>query len=56
MVVPAFTPIAKDTQALTGGLTLYLASPKADYLRGGFVNANCEFSSFCLSGHLAYYA
>lgn len=41
-VVDNFTPFAKDKQALTAGLTLYLQKPKADFLRGGFISANWD--------------
>jgi hypothetical protein len=41
-VVDNFTPFAKDTQALTAGLTLYLQQEKAEFLRGGFVSANWD--------------
>lgn len=42
-VVEALTPFAKDKGILTGGLSLYLAQPKADYLRGSFVSVNCKY-------------
>ena len=42
MVVDDFTPFARDTQALTGGLSLWLATAKADFLEGGFVSANWD--------------
>ena len=42
MVVDNFTPFAKDKQALTAGLTLYLQRPQADFLRGGFLSANWD--------------
>ncbi|KAL8923536.1 MAG: hypothetical protein Q9172_003072 [Xanthocarpia lactea] len=44
MVVDAFTPFAKDTQALTGGVTLWLDSSKADFLKGGFLSVNWDVS------------
>ena len=44
MVVDAFTPFAKDTQALTGGVSLWLATPKADFLRGGFLSVNWDIN------------
>lgn len=43
MVVDAFTPFAHDKGIMTGGITLYLASPTAEHLRGGFISANCTF-------------
>lgn len=42
MVVPAFTPFAKDKGLLTGGITLYLDKPEADHLRGGFISVNWD--------------
>ena len=39
-IVPMFNPFAKDKGYLTGGVTLYLQKPKADYLRGGFYSVN----------------
>lgn len=44
-VVDALTPFAKDKGIQTGGLSLYLAQERADYLRGGFISVNCEFTS-----------
>lgn len=43
MVVDAFTPFAKDPGMLTGAVSLYLATPKAEYLRGGYMSVNCKF-------------
>ncbi|KAG2162034.1 hypothetical protein JADG_001773 [Aureobasidium aubasidani] len=42
MVVDAFTPFAKDPGMLTGAVSLYLATPKAEYLRGGFTSVNWD--------------
>ncbi|KAM0799895.1 hypothetical protein BDR22DRAFT_806664 [Usnea florida] len=42
MVVDAFTPFAKDKQSLTGGVSLWLDTPKADFLRGGFLSVNWD--------------
>ncbi|KAF9693909.1 hypothetical protein EKO04_008165 [Ascochyta lentis] len=41
-VVDALTPFAKDKGIQTGGLSLYLAQKKADYLRGGFLSVNWD--------------
>lgn len=41
-VVDAFTPFAKDKQALTAGFTLWLQKEEADFLRGGFVSVNWD--------------
>ena len=43
MLKPEFLPFAYDTGALSAGFTLYLANPRADYLRGGFIGANCKY-------------
>jgi hypothetical protein len=47
MVVDALTPFAKDTGIQTGGLSLYLAQKRADYLRGGFISVNCKSVCHC---------
>ncbi|KAH6639400.1 hypothetical protein C7974DRAFT_388438 [Boeremia exigua] len=41
-VVDALTPFAKDKGILAGGLSLYLAQKRADYLRGGFISVNWD--------------
>jgi len=38
----AFTPFAKDTQALTGGVSLWLDTPTAEFLKGGFLSVNWD--------------
>lgn len=40
--IDAFAAFAKDKGILTGGLSLYLAQPKADYLRGSYLSVNCK--------------
>lgn len=42
MVIEHFKPFTKDTAALTGGLTLYLSTPKADFLKGGYIHSNWD--------------
>ncbi|KAK0642624.1 Short chain dehydrogenase andI [Lasiodiplodia hormozganensis] len=43
MVVPSFTPFAKDKAALTAGLSLFLATdPRAEMLTGTFLSANWD--------------
>ncbi|KAG9201516.1 hypothetical protein G6514_005714 [Epicoccum nigrum] len=42
MVIDQLTPFAKDTGIQTGGLSLYLAQPNADYLRGSFISVNWD--------------
>ena len=41
-VFKEYEPYAKDTHALTGGVLLWLDTPKADFLRGGFVSVNWD--------------
>jgi hypothetical protein len=40
MVVDSLTQFAIDKGIQTGGLSLYLARPKADYLKGSFISVN----------------
>lgn len=42
MIVDSLTPFALDKGIQTGGLSLYLAQPKADYLKGSFVSVNWD--------------
>ena len=42
VIIDMFTPFAKDTQALTGGVTLYLDTPKAEFLNGGYLSVNWD--------------
>ncbi|KAG8165427.1 hypothetical protein KVR01_005702 [Diaporthe batatas] len=42
MVVPPFLPFSKDKAALTGGLSVYLSTEKADFLKGGYIHANWD--------------
>lgn len=41
-IVEAFAPFTRDKAALTGGLTLYLDTPRADFLKGGYIHANWD--------------
>ncbi|KAJ4347561.1 hypothetical protein N0V95_005298 [Ascochyta clinopodiicola] len=41
-VVDDLTPFAKDKGIQAGGLSLYLAQKRADYLRGGFISVNWD--------------
>ncbi|ORY06400.1 hypothetical protein BCR34DRAFT_571398 [Clohesyomyces aquaticus] len=41
-VVEMFTPFAKDKAMLTGGISLWLQKPEADFLRGGFFSVNWD--------------
>jgi hypothetical protein len=40
MITEAFKPFALDHVDLTGSLALYLAQPRADYLKGSIVSVN----------------
>ncbi|KAK8119793.1 NAD(P)-binding protein [Apiospora kogelbergensis] len=42
MITPAFAKYAVDHPDLLGALTLYLAQPRADYLRGDYVSVNWD--------------
>ena len=42
MVANSFTPFAKDKAALTGGATLFLQTPAAEFMRGGFYSVNWD--------------
>ncbi len=42
MVTPFFEPYAYDHVDLTGMLALYLAQPRADYLKGSMVGVNWD--------------
>ncbi|KAF2203381.1 NAD(P)-binding protein [Delitschia confertaspora ATCC 74209] len=42
MVVESLTPFAIDKGIQAGGLSLYLAQPKADYLKGSFISVNWD--------------
>ncbi|KAM0803203.1 hypothetical protein BDR22DRAFT_55676 [Usnea florida] len=39
---PDFAPFAIDSGMLTGGMTLYLSTPRADYLKGGLCSVNWD--------------
>lgn len=43
MTADAFKPFARDDPMLSGGMTLFLSTPRADWLRGGVVSVNCKF-------------
>lgn len=44
MTAEAFKPFARDDPMLAGGMTLFLSTPRADWLRGGIVSVNCKCS------------
>lgn len=43
MTVPSVLPFAIDDGMLTGGMSLYLCTAKADFLKGSSVSVNCEW-------------
>ncbi|KAF3766663.1 NAD(P)-binding protein [Cryphonectria parasitica EP155] len=42
MTAEAFIPFARDDPMLSGGMTLFLSTPRADWLRGGVVSVNWD--------------
>lgn len=42
MTAEAYLPYARDDPMLAGGLSLFLCTPRADWLRGGVMSVNCE--------------
>lgn len=42
VVLDDYKPFALDTAALTAGLTLWLETPKADFLKGGYIGSNWD--------------
>lgn len=44
MTAEAFLPFARDDPMLAGGMTLFLSTPHADWLKGGVVSVNCKSS------------
>lgn len=42
MLPPAYEPFAQDDAELTGSLCLYLAQPRADFLKGSLVSINWD--------------
>ena len=42
MTKAEIAPFAIDTGRLSGGMTLYLSTSKADYLIGGVCSVNCK--------------
>lgn len=45
MTVDSLKPYAKDSAGLSGSWTLFLSTPRAEWMRGGIVSANCESPS-----------
>lgn len=42
MTAEAFLPFARDDPILAGGMTLFLGTPRADWLKGGVVSVKCK--------------
>ena len=42
MLLPWARPYAVDNGILTGAMSLYLSTPRADYLKGSLVSVNCK--------------
>jgi NAD(P)-dependent dehydrogenase (short-subunit alcohol dehydrogenase family) len=47
MTVDSLKPYAKDSSSLSASWTLFLSTPRAEWLRGGIVSVNCESASKC---------
>ena len=46
MTLDMFKPYAHDDPKLSGGLSVFLSTPRADWLKGGTVSVNCESLHF----------
>jgi hypothetical protein len=42
MTLDAMKPYAKDTPGLSASWTLFLSTPRAEWMRGGAVSVNCK--------------
>ena len=42
MTLDSLKPYAKDSPGLSASWTLFLSTPRADWMRGGIVSVNCE--------------
>jgi NAD(P)-dependent dehydrogenase (short-subunit alcohol dehydrogenase family) len=47
MTVDSLKPYAKDSPGLSASWTLFLSTPRAEWMRGGIVSVNCESASKC---------
>lgn len=45
MTLDALKPYAKDSAELSAGWTLFLSTPRAEWMRGGLLSVNCESPS-----------
>lgn len=46
MTAEAYLPYARDDPMLTGGVSLFLCTPRADWMSGGVMSVNCESASY----------
>ncbi len=51
MTVDSLKPYAKDSPGLSAGWTLFLSTPRADWMRGGILSANCKSAPPCSKLH-----
>ena len=49
-IVPSLLPFSKDKAMLFGGVSLYLATPTADFLRGGFYSVSWDLDELQAHG------
>lgn len=42
MTAEDYLPFARDDPMLTGGMSLFLCTPRAEWLRGGIMSVNCK--------------
>lgn len=47
MTVDSLKPYAKDSPGLSASWTLFLSTPRAEWMRGGIVSVNCESAFKC---------
>lgn len=47
MTIDSLKPYAKDSAGLSGSWTLFLSTPRAEWMRGGIVSVNCESPFQC---------
>ncbi len=43
MTAKEYLPFARDDPMLTGGMSLFLCTHRADWLRGGIMSVNCKY-------------
>jgi NAD(P)-dependent dehydrogenase (short-subunit alcohol dehydrogenase family) len=53
MTLDSLKPYAKDSAALSGSWTLFLSTPRAEWMRGGIISVNCK-SAFQCSNSLLF--